>query len=351
MYKMKNISIIIPVYNADDYLLRCLSSLQKQTYKNLEIICVNDGSTDNSLDILRALAKKDVRIKVIEQNNQGAGVARNAGLKYANGKYVIFLDADDYFDASLIEKMLCCAEVNDADICICKAWAVNANGKLAELNFNDRLFEKYDNYSFSPYEVKKDILNSFLVEPWNKLYRREFLLHNGLKFQRLKKTNDLFFTSLSLLKAKKISLVNEKLIFYRLDNRKKLINVYEDKLLDHYKALLKTKKAICAEDKNNCFLDSFYSLALKVILYNLTLNLSERCRKKLFQFYINEGLEELGLLHPEVINRLSRLEKTQIGLLKANAPYILQYLLYKLAKTLEYQEKNGLSATLSKIIH
>ena len=79
MYKMKNISIIIPVYNADDYLLRCLSSLQKQTYKNLEIICVNDGSTDNSLDILRALAKKDVRIKVIEQNNQGAGVARNAG--------------------------------------------------------------------------------------------------------------------------------------------------------------------------------------------------------------------------------------------------------------------------------
>ena len=348
---MALVSIIMPVYNAMPYLKEAISSILGQSYKNIELICVNDGSTDNSLDILRALTKKDVRIEVIEQNNQGAGVARNNGLSIANGEYVIFLDSDDYFDSSLIEKMINCAEVNDADICICKAWAVNASGKIAELNFNNNFFTKYNNQSFSPIEVKNDILNSFLVEPWNKLYRREFLLKNKLKFQSLKKTNDLFFTSVSLIKAQKIALVNEKLIFYRLDNRKKRITVYEDKLLDHYKALLKTKEAIDTYDKDGCFLSSFFSLALKIIFYNLTLNLSEAVRKKLFHFYAKKGLKELGFLHFEVSNRLSKIEKIQLCLLKANALYTLQYLLYKLTKIVEYQKKNGLSATLLKIIH
>lgn len=348
---MTLVSIIMPVYNAMPYLEEALIKIFRQSYKNIELICVDDGATDNSLKTLIFFAEKDNRIIILKQPNKGAGAARNYGLKHAQGKYVIFLDADDYFDSSLIEKMVRCAEINEADICICKAWAVNVNGKMAELNFNNNFFEKYNNNSFSPYDVKKDILNSFLVEPWNKLYRREFLLNNGLEFQRLKKTNDLFFTSLSLLKARKIALVNEKLIFYRLANRKKLINLYEDKLLDHYWALLETKRAINKYHIDCCFLDSFYKLSLKIIFYNLTLNLSKNVRQKLSHFYVNKGLEELGLLHSEVINRLSRLEKLQLALLKVNAPYMLQYLLYKLTKTVEYQKKNGLSVTLLKIIH
>ena len=100
------VSIIIPVYNQSRYLKNSFNSLIYQDYDNLEIICVDDGSTDNSLAVLMELKNADSRIRIIQQENKGAGAARNNGLKYANGKYVIFLDADDSFDSMLIEKLL-----------------------------------------------------------------------------------------------------------------------------------------------------------------------------------------------------------------------------------------------------
>ena len=93
----KIISIIIPVYNAENYLQECLDSIRKQSLTNLEIICIDDGSTDNSVSVIKNVMKKDFRIQLIEQTNQGAGIARNNGLKNATGKYVAFLDADDFF--------------------------------------------------------------------------------------------------------------------------------------------------------------------------------------------------------------------------------------------------------------
>ena len=98
---MPKISVIVPIFNVEKYLKECLESIINQTFKDIEIICINDGSTDNSLDILNQYAEKDNRIKVITQSNQGLSAARNTGIKYANGEYISFIDSDDYIDTSL----------------------------------------------------------------------------------------------------------------------------------------------------------------------------------------------------------------------------------------------------------
>ena len=103
---MAKISVVVPVYNVEKYLKECIDSIINQTLEDIEIICVNDGSTDSSLEILNNFAEQDNRIKVITQSNQGLSAARNTGIKYANGEYISFIDSDDYIDTSLYETLV-----------------------------------------------------------------------------------------------------------------------------------------------------------------------------------------------------------------------------------------------------
>ena len=113
------VTIVVPVYNVKLYLLRCLESLVTQTHRTLEIILVNDGSTDGSEAICKEWVKRDDRIRLIEQENQGLGEARNKGLSLAQGKYVAFVDSDDWVQAEFIESMLVVAEKNQAELIVC----------------------------------------------------------------------------------------------------------------------------------------------------------------------------------------------------------------------------------------
>ena len=113
---MVKVSVIIPVYNVEPYLKQCMDSVVGQTLKDIEIICVDDGSTDGSLDILREYAAEDNRIQIIEQKNAGAGAARNNGMRHATGKYLSFLDSDDFFEPRMLEKAYDLAEKDQADL-------------------------------------------------------------------------------------------------------------------------------------------------------------------------------------------------------------------------------------------
>ena len=115
------VSVIIPVYNAEKYLPECMESILSQTYKNIEIICVDDGSTDSSAKIIKFYQKIDKRINLIQQTNQYAGAARNHGFDVSGGDYIMFLDADDYFEHNLIEKMVSAIYEKNADIVICQS--------------------------------------------------------------------------------------------------------------------------------------------------------------------------------------------------------------------------------------
>ena len=120
--------MIIPVYNVEQYLPRCLDSIIGQTFSDLEIVCVNDGSPDNSDKILLEYAKKDPRIKIITQENGGLSAARNTGLKNISGEYVSFIDSDDWIDSDYYEQLLKLVEENDADIAMAGMRIANANG-------------------------------------------------------------------------------------------------------------------------------------------------------------------------------------------------------------------------------
>ena len=167
---MKKISIIIPVYNVEKYLKKCLKSIVKQTYKNLEIILVNSGSTDTSGEICDKYAKKDKRITVIHKENEGVSSARNAGLEVVTGEYITFCDADDFIELDMYEYLTRLLEENNGDIATCAGWYEYSKNRskifyeleeeFISLNCQEALREVY----------KKNICSSWL---WNKLFKKE----------------------------------------------------------------------------------------------------------------------------------------------------------------------------------
>ena len=129
---MIKISVIIPVYNVEKYLRECLDSLINQSFKDFEVICIDDGSTDKSYKILEEYSQKDSRIKVLKQEHNGAGAARNLGIEIAKGKYIQFLDSDDYFEPNMLEELYNTAEKFGADMAVCSARKVDEAGNIVE---------------------------------------------------------------------------------------------------------------------------------------------------------------------------------------------------------------------------
>lgn len=200
------ISIILPVYNAEKYLSRCLDSLINQTYTNLEIICVDDGSTDNSLNLLKDYQNKDNRIKVIHQNNAGPGITRNNGLSVAAGDYIIFIDADDYTNREMFNFMLQ-KQINfDADICCCNvAWIYEDKQENCIPVIKDGLISNDLAMKF----IGDDSFSSCL---WNKLFKKELL--SGFKLIPRFNADDYDACVRLISKAKKIYYTGQVLYFY-----------------------------------------------------------------------------------------------------------------------------------------
>ena len=145
-----NVSVIMPVYNSAKYLKECLDSVLGQTLKQVQIICVDDDSTDGSLDILNNYRRENKNILILHTEHKGASHARNIGLKYAKGTYVIFLDSDDLYDKSMLEEMYACAIEYDADVAVCE-WDSNL---LTEVNFLGNVLKKYTKrYSDTPFTM------------------------------------------------------------------------------------------------------------------------------------------------------------------------------------------------------
>ena len=160
---MIKLSIIVPVYNSGEYISRCLDSLVNQTLDDIEIIVVNDGSTDNSLEILQEYVSE--KVKIITQKNSGVAVARNTGLKNAKGKYIAYVDSDDWIELDMFEKMYNKAIENDFDIVMCDFWYIDSFKK-----WNGIITNRNDILTVN--DKKKFMINMFPVI-WNKIYKRE----------------------------------------------------------------------------------------------------------------------------------------------------------------------------------
>ncbi len=210
---MPKISIIIPVYNAEKYLEMSLNSVRNQTFTDYEVICMNDGSTDNSLLILKKFAEQDNRFKIYSQSNLGGSITRNNALKKATGKYIAFLDNDDIYNPNYLERLYENIEKYGADVSCCSYIRFEGNGNY---KFNEREnTEKYLFVSENPFIDKFKRKKKIETLMWTKLYKKELL--QEIKFsEKLPAINDILFNVEILLKSKKLVQTKEKLIAYRI---------------------------------------------------------------------------------------------------------------------------------------
>ena len=217
---MTSISVIIPVYNTSKELYKCLESIINQTLKDIEIICVDDGSTDNSLEILNKYAQSDSRILVIHQENINAGAARNNGMQYAKGEYLIFLDSDDVYYPTMLEKLYNKAKETNVDFVMTKYDVLNLKSNKLETN---KGYKYIDKEVFNKNDINKIFEFSTFV-PWNKLYKKNFIDKYNFKFTETKISNDISFVIRTFFLAEKIAKLEENLLLHNYCNSSSLTN-------------------------------------------------------------------------------------------------------------------------------
>ncbi len=211
MEQNKKISVIIPTYNVESYIEKCVDSVLNQSYKNFEILVVDDGSTDNSGDIADSISKKDDRIKVIHKENGGVSSARNIGIDNADGEYIVFIDADDYIADDFLEYMINMATATGADFCLSK----NCYTKKDESQTENESVKV-----LSPEDATSLLLSPVvIVGCWNKIFKKSLLTENNLKF-----SEDLFygeglrFITMASQLSNCVAVGDRKVYYYRRNN-------------------------------------------------------------------------------------------------------------------------------------
>ena len=232
---MSKVSIIVPVYNAEKYIKPCFDTLLNQTLKDIEIICVDDCSTDNSLELLKGYASKDNRIKIIEQKvNQGQGVARNEALKCATGEYIGFVDPDDWIEPNMYEEMYNKAKEFDTDIVTCNIERFFENSSQVDHIDTIKKISKIDKtiksgVVFNFKKTEKKFLANTTNYPVCRIYRRELVTKYDIRFAPIRTGEDKLFCCLAKLLADKIIHIDKEFYHYRTHRAKQFIkNEHQD---------------------------------------------------------------------------------------------------------------------------
>ena len=200
------VSVIVPVYNTEKYLKNCIDSLLKQNFEDYEIIVINDLSPGNAEEIIKSYNDKKI-VYIKNKTNKGIGYNRNLGVKEAKGEYVCFIDSDDYVKEDFISKMYNYSKENNLDLCVCDYVNVDEKGNTLE-EFN------LSNFGITNYEENNKILCEINLGPCNKLFKKDMLIKNKIKFSEKLKYEDLSFVALSIKNSAKIGKINEQLNYF-----------------------------------------------------------------------------------------------------------------------------------------
>lgn len=261
---MPKLSIIIPVYNVEKYLPKCLGSILEQPFKDLEVICVNDGSTDGSLDVLQKIKKNDDRVVIIDKKNEGSGIARNIGLSTAQGEYVYFIDSDDWLEDDVLAKIIAKADELQTDILVFGGLSYyNGKGQNGAYSKN-KLPKKYFGKVVSAKDIKKDIFK-FPSTAWTKLYRRSFLIKNEIKFQNIRAGQDQLPFFHSMITADRIAILPENIYCYQKNREGSVTSVKKKKSFSpiyvFYGIEEMLEKTGMKEEYRNIFVNKYFSKA------------------------------------------------------------------------------------------
>lgn len=252
------VSVIVAIYNVEEYLERCLNSLVNQTLREIEIILIDDGSTDNSSKICDDYAKKDRRIVVIHKKNQGLGMARNSGLDLATGEYVVFVDSDDFVVKNAYQEMYETIKLNNADMLITNYYEFDTKNNIAkELNtiYKTRIVEGE--------QIKKIACQMLGANPieqgaedigmsvWKNMYSRRFIEENQLRFysEREFVSEDAIFQLMAIPKMKKLSMLTNCYYYYCKNESQSLSSTFRESKFEEYKKLYKKECELMANEK------------------------------------------------------------------------------------------------------
>lgn len=292
------VSIIVPVHNGEKHLRETMECITKQTLTDIEIIFVDDGSTDTTVRIIEEYQKEDARIILFKNSKSNAGAARNFAMDRAKGKYLLFWDADDLFDLQAVELMYQRIEQDHADIVICNADHYDTESqkyipKTQYLNWS----YMPDTVPFSKESFPKYILNFSAQVAWNKMFSAEFVKRNGIRFQEIPRINDHYFVSVSMILAEKITITDKVLVHYRVNQKENLTGSSSETPLCKYEVqcAIQTKLTELGILENSEIRQSFINKAIGTLIHGLNIQNDIEGFRILYNTLKTEGLERLEL--------------------------------------------------------
>lgn len=314
---MPKVSVIIPVYNGERYLRQCLSSVCAQTLRDIEILVVDDGSTDGTADILREYAQKDSRVRVLTQPNINAGAARNHGMRHATGEYYSFLDADDFFEPDMLERAVACADETGSDVVLYGYDLYLEEAGSFELPKKRRAEEALPapGTVFAARDIP-DLFSAAVGWPWDKLFRASYIRQLNLHFQEQRTTNDLLFVYAALARAGRVTRLERVLAHYRRTGRDSLSTTREKSWFCFYTALLALRAQLIEWELFDRYERDFVNYAAELSLWQLN-TLAQPVKNVLVYMLGRAWLEQLGVTgrsesyfyDPETCRRLDELIK------------------------------------------
>ena len=277
------ISVVVPIYNAEKYIRRCVDSILSQTYKNLEVILVDDGSTDETPGILDDYAGKDDRIRVIHKENVGHAHSRNQGLLAATGEFITFMDCDDYMHPDFVEKMYGAICEDGSDMAICSFNYVDESGN--RLGWSE---PKLKRNAVSSIDAQKDFLTTYNIEgfSWNKLVRRSILTNNDLRYPENQKAFvDMFLWYRAISLCQRVSYVPDKIYdYYQMAGS--VVHTIDDVKIRNYRTTLSNIRNAAHENGLSAEGDYYASLRMMSQMYNqIRLDVKSGFKNKFFHKY------------------------------------------------------------------
>lgn len=334
--KKASISIIVPIWNTEKYLRRCLDSLVNQTKKDIEIVCVNDGSPDNSLSIIKEYAKKDTRIKIVNQKNKGVAVARNMGLKAATSKYIMWCDSDDEYTLDMCEKMFNAIETQKVDLAICAIKVINDG-------VDSKLVGGIEEYVKLKFDGKQSVDWNLIVHTDvslpSKIMKKSLIDKYGMHFPDGLHFEDAYFFDQYFTASKSAYYMDEKLYNYHRNNDSIMSRSFKKKpiSLDYIQIIPKTYAYLKKNKLFDKYTDFFWHRFIQYYAFSYD---NAPSNKKLFVYnwgknFIEEHKEDLALASDHIVSDLHALVsplRSSKMLSKKIAKKILPSKAYNLAK-------------------
>ena len=311
------VSVILPVYNGERYLEKCMDDILGQSLPEIEVLCIDDGSTDQTFAILEKYERKDSRVSVSKQENAGAAAARNYGMTLASGEYLSFLDADDFFEPDMLALAYKHAKEQAADVVIFRGDRYDDTLEQSiQMEYSIKREQLPQKNPFAYRDIPDQIFTFAVGWAWDKLFRRAFIEDRKLQFQDLRTSNDLYFVFSSFVKAQRIYTMNELLVHHRIQVKASL-SVTREKSWDcFFKAALALREELRQMDIYKEVEKGFLNWLLHFCFWNLD-TIEGAAYETVYDFIRHQSAAEFGFLEhsreyyrqPELYDRISAMQK------------------------------------------